>query len=153
MWILHLIDVATRYAAACLIRRGKKVSSVSYISDMGYFFGAPGKFQSDCSREFCEMNKKLGTKTSSTPGGSLFGNGVAERNNKVLYESLMKAMEDEKCDMEIGLAWAVSAKNALKNHSGYSTNQLVFGTNVNLPSVITDLALALESFTSSDIVR
>ena len=45
------------------------------------------------------------------------------------------------------------SKNALQNHGGYSPNQLVFGTNVNLPSVITDLAPALESFTSSDIVR
>ena len=49
--------------------------------------------------------------------------------------------------METALAWAVSAKNALQNRGGYSPNQLVFGTNVNLPSVITDLASALESFT------
>ena len=51
------------------------------------------------------------------------------------------------------LAWAVSAKIALQNYAGYSPNQLVFGTNGILPSVITDLAPALESFTSSDIVR
>ena len=57
-------------------------------------------------------------------------------------------MEDTKRDMETALAWAVSAKNALQNRGGYSPNQLVFGTNVNLPSVITDLASALESFTS-----
>ena len=62
-------------------------------------------------------------------------------------------MEDVKCDMETALAWAVSLKNALQNHGRYSPNQLVFGTNVNLPSVITDLAPALESLTSSDIVR
>ena len=65
----------------------------------------------------------------------------------------MKTMEDPKCDMETALARAISAKNALQNHSGYSPNQLVFGTNANLPSVITDLAPVLESFTSSDIVR
>ena len=51
------------------------------------------------------------------------------------------------------LAWAVLAKLALQNYAGYSPNQLVFGTNGILPSVITDLARALESFTSSDIVR
>ena len=62
-------------------------------------------------------------------------------------------MEDAKCDMETALAWAVSAKIALQNHGGYSPNQLVFRTNVNLPSVITDLVPALESFTSSHIVR
>ena len=90
------------------------------------------------------MNEKLGIETS---------NGVVERNNKVLYEALMKTMEDAKCDLETALAWAVSAKHALQNHGRYSPNQLVFGTNVNLPSVITDLGPALKSFTSSDIVR
>ena len=99
------------------------------------------------------MNKKLGIETSTTPGELPFSNGLVDRNNKVLYEALMKITEDVKCDMEVALAWTVSAKNALQNHGGYSPNQLVFGTNVNLPSVITDLAPALESFTSSDIVR
>ena len=47
----------------------------------------------------------------------------------------------------------IFSKNALQNHGGYSPNQLLFGTKVNLPSVITDLAPALESFTSSDIAR
>ena len=64
----------------------------------------------------------------------------------------MKTMKDARFDVETALAWAVSAKNALQNHGGCSPNYLVFGTNVNLPLVITDLAPALESFTSSDIV-
>ena len=38
VWILHLIDAATRYTAADLIRRKKWVSSVPYISDMGGLF-------------------------------------------------------------------------------------------------------------------
>ena len=36
VWILHLIDAAARYTAACLMRI--KVNSVSYISDMGCLF-------------------------------------------------------------------------------------------------------------------
>jgi len=51
------------------------------------------------------------------------------------------------------LAWAVSAKNALQNASGYSPNQLVFGRNTNMPTVLTDLPPALENTTASDIVR
>ena len=77
------------------------------------------------------MNKKLGIETSATPGESPFSNGVVERNKKVLYEALMKTMKDAQCDVETSLAWAVSTKNALQNHGGYSPNQLVFGTNVN----------------------
>ena len=122
------------------------------------YFGALGKFHSDCGGKFAndvfrKMNEKLGIETSTTPGESPFSNGAVERNSKVLYEGLMKTMEDAKCDMETALAWTVSAKNALQNHGGYSPNQLAFGNTVNLPSVITDLAPALESFTSSDIVR
>ena len=55
------------------------------------------------------MNEKLGLETSTTPGKSPFSNRVAERNNKVLYEALMKTTEDAKCDMETALACAVSA--------------------------------------------
>ena len=99
------------------------------------------------------MNEKLGVEICTTPGEAPFSNGTVERNNKVLYESMMKTMDDCKCDMETALAWAVSAKNALQNQGGYSPNQLVFGTNVNLPSVITDLPPALESSVSSDVVR
>jgi hypothetical protein len=65
---------------------------------------------------------------------------------------MMKTMEDAKVDMSTALAWAVSAKNALQNVNGYSPNQLVFGMNVNLPSVLTDRPPALES-TTSDIIR
>ena len=65
----------------------------------------------------------------------------------------MKTMEDCKCDKDLALAWAVSAKNALQNQGGYSPNQLVFGTNVNLPSVVTDMPPALEPSTSSEIVK
>ena len=44
-------------------------------------------------------------------------------------------------------------KNALHDHGRYSPNKLVFDTNINVPSFITDLAPDLQSFTSSDIVR
>ena len=122
------------------------------------YFGAPGKFHSDCGRQFeddvfCEMNKKLDIETSTTLGESLFSNGVVERNNKVLYEALMITMDDTKNDMEAGLSWEVSVKYAFQNYGRDSPNQLAFGTNVNLPLVIKGLVAALESFTSCDIVR
>ena len=99
------------------------------------------------------MNKKLGTETSKTPGEAPYSNGIVERNHKVLFESMMKTIDDCKCDLGTALAWAVCAKNCLQNVHGYSPNQLVFGSNVSLPSVITDLPPALVSTTSSDIIR
>ena len=143
-WYSHKIP-------SCLFDyKGKKELTACHIFQIwDAYFGAPGKFHSNCGGEFAndifrEMNEKLGIEISTTPGESPFSNGVVERNNKVLYEALMKTMEDAKCDLETALAWAVSAKHALQNHGRYSPNQLVFGTNVNLPSVITDLAPALE---------
>jgi hypothetical protein len=158
LWFLHMIDGATKYTVASLIDTKKKEVVVDRIFE-GWiaYFGAPRKLHSDCGGEFCnevlrEMNEKLGRETSTTPGEAPFSNGVVERNNKIIYESMMKTMEDAKVDMSTALAWAVSAKNALQNVSGYSPNQLVFGMNVNLLSVLTDRPPALESATS-DIIR
>ena len=101
---------------------------------------------------FLEMNEKLGIETSTTPGQAPYSNGIVERNHTVLLESMMKTIDDCKCDLGIALAWAVCAKNCLQNVYGYSPNRLVFGSNVKLPSVITDLPPALVSTTSSDII-
>ena len=57
-----------------------------------------------------------------------------------------------KCPLEIALAWAVNAKRSLHNVYGYSPNQLVFGKNPNIPSVINDKPSALEGTTSSEVV-
>ena len=65
----------------------------------------------------------------------------------------MKKMKDANSNMDTALQWAISAKNALLNHAGYSPYQFVFENKVNIPSVIPDLSPAVESTTSSDTVR
>ena len=158
-WILHLIDCATRYSVACLIPTKRKETVVQRIFQIWIAYcGCPKKFHSDNGGEFAnevfrEMCDKLGVEVSTTPAESPFSNGVVERHNAVLYEAMCKTIEDVKCDPETGLAWALASKNALLNKGGYSPNQLVFGHNGNLPSVVTDLPPALESSTSSDIVK
>ena len=99
------------------------------------------------------MNEKLGIETATTAAEAPFSNGIVERQNVTLFEAMIKTLQDTKCDPEMALAWAVSAKNALQNRGGFSPNQLVFGFNPNLPSVISDLPPALEGTTASDIVR
>ena len=66
---------------------------------------------------------------------------------------MMKPMEDSKCDKSKALAWAVSTKNVLQNVNGCSPNQLVFGMNVTLPSVLTGKPPALDSSCQSDVIR
>ena len=99
------------------------------------------------------MNERFGIETSTTPAEAPYANGVVERGNKVLFESMMKTKEDEGCDTETALAWAVSAKNCLQNVYGFSPNQLVLSQNVTLPNVIDSEPPALESHTSCDLVR
>ena len=61
-------------------------------------------------------------------------------------------MEDCKSDLSIALSWAVSAKNYLKSVNGFSPNQLVFGSNPNLPNNIDSKLPAHEGKPSSKIV-
>ena len=47
----------------------------------------------------------------------------------------------------------MSAKNSLSNNDGFSPDQLLYGRNINLPSVLVDEPPALESSTKIDIIR
>lgn len=158
-WILHMIDSATKYSAACIITSKHKDVIINSMFRVWFsYFGFPRKFLTDNGGEFSndlfrEMNEKFNVETTTTAADSPFSNGIVERHNLILSESMLKTIEDIRCSPEVALAWAVSAKNALQNHGGFSPNQLVFGRNINIPSVLTDLPPALTSCTSSDIIR
>ena len=154
VWILHLIDTATRYSAACLIRtkHPDEIIRRVYLIWVAYF-GSPGKFLSDNRGEFSdetyrEMNEKLNVVTLTTAGESPVSNERVEHHNLVVSESMKKSIHDVKCLSEVALAWAISAKNSLQNHGGFSPNQLVSGHNINLPSVLTDALPALDTSSS-----
>ena len=65
---------------------------------------------------------------------------------------VLKLTDDSKWSVANALVWAVSAKNALHNNLGYSPNQLVFGKNPSLPSVLTAKPPALRSCTHSQLL-
>ena len=88
------------------------------------------------------MNEKLNIETCTI---------AAEVHDQIVAAVMEKILEDEKCEPEIALACAVSGKNALQNHFGHSPNELVFGFNINIPSVLTDQLPALETVITSDI--
>ena len=54
--------------------------------------------------------------------------------------------------LETGVAWAIAAKNSLKNVWGFSPNQLVFGKKPNFPNVESNKLPALEGVACSKIV-
>ena len=98
------------------------------------------------------MCKNFNITFTTTPSYSPWSNGLCERHNYILTETLLKIKEEGKCDRETALAWAISAKNSFINVKGFSPYQLVLGRNVSLPSVVTDKPPALEGSTESRTV-
>ena len=81
----------------------------------------------------------------TTAAESPWSNGLVERHNATLGESLHKVMADNPgCNVKTALAWSVSAKNSLTNVHGFSPAQLALGYNPQFPSVISDSPPALE---------
>ena len=150
-YILHLIDLFTRYSVAC-VRISKRQDRIvdAVMKTWVSYFGSPKQFLADNGGEFSnseyrEMCEQLNITMMKTAAESPWSNGVCERHNAVIKESALKTMEESKCSLETATAWAVSAKNSLHGHQGFSPNTLVFGKNPNFPSVVTDKLPAMGS--------
>ena len=156
--ILHLIDVATCFSMAVVVTSRRKEAIVDKIClHWISIFGSPKKVMSDPGGEFhndllVEVGELLGVEVLQTAAESPWSNGICERHNAIIENMVEKVMCESKCSIDVALAWAVSAKNSLHNSYGYSPNQLVFGRNPNLPSVLTDDLPALEGVTSSELL-
>ena len=59
--------------------------------------------------------------------------------------------ENKKIERQTLLSWANMARNSLQMWNGFSSHQLVFGKNPNLPGIMSDKLPALEGTTSSEI--
>ena len=157
-YFLVIIDIATRFCAACVINN--KVPStiikgifLSWIAT----FGPPKKIISDNGGEFsnAEMNtfaEAFSIKLIHTAAESPWSNGTVERLNGVLGKLVLKILDDIKCDTDIALAWAVAARNAYYNNSGYSPNQLVFGFNPSMPNIYNSKPPGLKKVSTSEMI-
>ena len=156
--ILHLVDLATKYSVAVKIPNKESSTIITAVFKHWIaYFGAPGNFLTDNGREFDnqefrDMCQNLNVVVMTTAAQSPWSNGVVERHNGILGEMVTKTMCDSKYPFETVLGWAVSAKNALGSVHGYSSNQLVFGRNPNLPSILVDRPPALEGVSTSQVV-
>ena len=158
-YILHLIDMFSRYSAAC-VRGTKQQEQIAegimkiWIS----YFGKPSKFLADNGGEFAnetytDMCAVFNIEKLKTSAESPWSNGLAERHNGVLKVSILKTIEETACTLATAVAWSVSAKNTLSNNFGYSSNMLVFGKNPSFPSVLSDNIVALTAENVSEIVQ
>ena len=158
-YYLHIIDLFSRLSAAAIIR--KKDSQVIVDKFMQIWvgiYGAPeigvytdngGEFNSQIFRDMAE-NLNMSVKT--TAGYSPWSNGVVERHNATLTDTLIKIRENSDLSWETAICWAVNAKNSLLSVHGFSPYQIVYGRNPNLPSTIVNKAPALEGETISRIM-
>ena len=137
----HMIDHATKFSVATVIKSKKKEDIVEEIfMNWIAIFGRPKKFLSDNGGEyvnssFMDMCDKLGVHVQTTGAEAPWSNGIVERHHALLTRNVIKIIEDTKCTIRTALAWAVNAKNTLSNIGGYSPYQLVFGANPSIPSI------------------
>ena len=104
------------------------------------------------SNKFRDLYENFSITVKTTPVYSPWSNGLCEKHNHMLAETVLKVKEDNKCDWETALAWSVCAKNFLISSKGFSPYQLVLGRNVNLPTVLSDKLPAFEGQTESPTV-
>ena len=158
-YILHLIDMATRFSLASIIRDKNPETIINEVMLLwvGNGLGAPKKFLADNGGEFAneeykDMCANLNVEIMNTAAYSPWQNGICERNHAVVDDCVLKILdENPETPLKVALVWAVNAKNALQMVYGYSPYQLVFGSNPNLPSVMIDKPPALEGLTTSEI--
>ena len=157
-WILHLIDMFSRYTVSVFVSRKKPVDILENVIKhwIGHY-GVMKRILSDCGGEFNnaemrELSSLLNIEVCTTAGESPFQNGLCERNHAVTDMILCKLQAQyPKTPLDVLLKWANMAKNSLQMWSGYSSYQLVFGSNPNLPNVLTDKVPALEDGSHSHV--
>nr|XP_034319149.1 uncharacterized protein LOC109620710 [Crassostrea gigas] len=156
-WILHMIDMWSRYTVSVFIQRKRPSDVIDAM--MKYWvgvFGVMGAIMSDNGGEFSsdEMREKasiLIIRLCTTAGMSPYQNGLCERVHAVTDMMLTKLEDENKTvNIETLLAWANMARNSLQMWNGFSSHQLIFGQNPNLPNIMKADLPALEGSTSSE---
>ena len=159
-YILHVIDAFTRLSASAFITNKQTDTVVNQFAriwiSVGY--GSPGKMWTDVGNEFNsdsvkELSEAFSFEVSTGAGYSAWMNGLNERNHGVIDRTFEKITYDNPTmDPEVALAWAVNAKNCFPMNNGFSSFQLVFGKNPQLPNILNDTLPGLEGVSTSKAV-
>ena len=157
-WILHIIDMWSRYTVSVFIDRKKSSNVLNALMQRWIaVFGIMGSVMTDNGGEFSsdemrEVMSVLNVRVITTAAESPFQNGLCERVHAVTDMMLLKLEEENgKADSQTLLCWANMARNSLQMWNGYSSHLLVFGQNPSLPGIMTDRLPALEGTTTSEV--
>ena len=156
--ILHIIDMWSRYTVSIFIDR-KQPSNVidALMTHWIGRFGVMGALMTDNGGEFNSNEMRevayiLNVTLCTTSGESPFQNGLCEKVHAITDMMLIKLeAEYGKMNSQTLLSWANMARNSLQMWNGYSSHQLVFGENPNLPNIMSDNLPAMEGTTSSEV--
>lgn len=156
--ILHMVDMWSRLTISVIIERKKPKEVIDKIMErwIGYF-GTMRAVLNDNGGEFTaqevrEVKEILNVEDQTTGAESPWQNGLCEKNHAIVDTMLERMVEDyPETDEQVLLGWANMAKNSMQMVYGYSSNQLVFGTNPNLPNIMSDGLPAMEGKTSSEV--
>ena len=156
-WILHMIDMWSRYTISVFINRKRPSDVINALMQRWVgVFGVMGAIMTDNGGEFSsdemrEVMSILDVRVITTAAESPFQNGLCERVHAVTDIMLLKLEEENmNTDSQTLLCWANMARNSLQMWNGFSSHQLIFGKNPNLPGIMTDGLPALEGSTSSE---
>ena len=96
------------------------------------------------------MCENLNKEVMKTAAESPWQNVLCEQNDCSTDRCLEKILEDDpEMPLNIAPVWAINVKNSLQMWNGFSSYQLVFGQNPNIPNVMTDKPPALHGTTIS----
>ena len=163
-YILYCICTFSRLTRAVLIKDKEPHTIVSGILDCwvlgkGIGPGIPGRFIFDNGGEFnnkemIDLAEKHGINMHGvTAAHSPFSNGLCEKNHEVVDRSMSKLMSDDNKLKEVdALNQALFAKNIEPNNKGFSSFQIVYGTNPTIPGITNSTLPSLSTeFTSKDV--
>jgi hypothetical protein len=156
-WILHIIDMWSRYTLSAFVDRKKSCNIIDgLMKEWVGRFGVMGSLMTDNGGEFNsdevrEITSILNIRLCTTAADSPFQNGLCERVHAITDMMLTKLHADyEKVNLQTLLSWANMARNSLQMWNGYSSHQLVFGQNPNIPNIMSENLPALQGTTSSE---
>ena len=157
-WILHIVDMWSRYTLSTFVDRKRPANIIDalmtqWIGKFGVMKALMtdngGEFNSDKMRDITSV---LNVQLCTTSGESPFQNGLCERVHAITDMLLVKLEADfGKINSQTLLSWANMARNSLQMWNGYSSHQLVFGENPNLPNIMNNNLPALQGTTSSEV--
>ncbi len=151
IYILYMIDTFTRFQVATVIYNKEPETIVKALTTKWFaVFGKVNKIITDNGTEFCnehmrEVAAAFDIILLTTGANSPWMNGTIEKGHHTTDGVVVATKRDfPNMSLEVAVAWAVTAVNAMSNVRGFSPHQLVFGRQSRLPNIIEDPPAAWE---------